>query len=133
MKVVPIDFGLVFGRDWGFSAKLAFTLTAQMVDVMGGHHSELFRDFVQRATQAYLAVRRHHVLIASLALLSVCGRLSCVQSVEDLDYLYGVLCPSASEQQAAAAFSSLLYSVSKKVYHSWNDAGHLVYQAVMRK
>lgn len=60
--VIHIDFGFFFlsspGKNAGFESA-PFKLTREMVEVMDGPHSRLFRNFRELCIKTYIALRRH--------------------------------------------------------------------------
>ena len=111
-KVFHIDFGMILGKDYGVAATLPFTLTQQMLEVIGGKEGDNWHRLVSVATRAFLAVRRHHVLITSLVMIIVGGKLPSCQKIEDVKHLRDAFCIQMTEKQASEHFKKLMHRVS---------------------
>jgi hypothetical protein len=114
-KVFHIDFGMILGKDYGVAATIPFTLTQQMLEVIsfyfrfiilflfffqviGGKEGKMFDGFVKTATNAFIEIRRHHVLLTSITMLCVAGKLPSCQKIEDVKHLRDALCVHLSEK-----------------------------------
>ncbi|DBA02906.1 TPA: hypothetical protein N0F65_005933 [Lagenidium giganteum] len=79
--IVHIDFGFFLGRAPGgsFSFETApFKLTAEMVDTLGGRHSDNFKYFSNMCVRGALAARKHAETIYTLVeVMSLHSKLPC--------------------------------------------------------
>ncbi len=132
-KVFHIDFGMILGKDYGVAATIPFTLTQQMLDVVGGKDSDGFRRFVTLCTNAFLAVRKHHVLFTTFAMLAVGGKLPSCKSIEDVQHLYRAFMPTLSEADALETFKGLINTVTESLAPQLNDAMHSFFMKYISK
>ena len=70
-KLFHIDFGYILGRDPKPMPPPPMKLTREMVEVMGGTSSDLYREFLNLSHTAFLHLRRHSNLILNLFSLMV--------------------------------------------------------------
>jgi hypothetical protein len=131
--VFHIDFGMILDKDYGVAATIPFTLTQQMLDVIGGKDSDMFRKFVNLCTNAFMAVRQHHVLFTTFAMLAVGGKLPSCKSIEDVQHLYKAFMPTLSEADAMEKFKSLIFSVTESLAPQLNDAMHSFFMKYISK
>ena len=87
--IFHIDFGMIFGHDYGVAASLPFTLHEQMVYVFGGKESKLFKEFVDLTVEAYSLVRKFHHPITATILMCASGRLKNLKEIYDIEYVHG--------------------------------------------
>jgi phosphatidylinositol 4-kinase B len=78
---VHIDFGFVLSQAPGGSFSLEsapFKLTNEMVEVMGGPHSDYFERFIRAFTAGFLALRDNsEAIMSSLNILAIDSTLPC--------------------------------------------------------
>lgn len=125
--IFHIDFGLILGKDYGIAATVPFTLTYQMVDFMGGKESASFRRFVDVATAAFLACRRHHSLLTALCMVAVFSGMPHCSKLEDVRHLRDALSPKIPSEEAGEMFQQLINTVLGTKAALINDALHNYY------
>jgi len=64
-SLLHIDFGYLLARTIKFE-KAPFKLTEEMIEVMGGEKSKLFKKYVELLVQGFLAIRVHYEKILML-------------------------------------------------------------------
>ena len=70
-QLFHIDFGYIFNQEPPAKLTTPIRFTIEMVQAMGGVHSEGFREFCRYCTLAYNLLRKHTSLIMNLLALMV--------------------------------------------------------------
>ncbi|ETO12921.1 phosphatidylinositol 4 kinase-like protein [Reticulomyxa filosa] len=120
--LIHIDFGFLFdispGKNIGFE-RAGFKINREMVELIGGIQSPLFRWFTELCINGYLAVRDHMDEILALVYLSAQSNLPCF-TPQTLDRLKARFLPNKSTVEAAQHMKELVISS----YQSWTTGGY---------
>lgn len=111
-RIVHIDFGFMLSNSPGMInfEKAAFKLSREMVDVMGGQQSELYKDFERWAIDGYMEARAHRRQIMMVVEIAMAGQpdLPCFSGRNILEELEDRFKPEMSRSQAAVHFKGLI-------------------------
>lgn len=118
-RIVHIDFGFMLSNSPGMInfEKAAFKLSREMVEVLGGQQTELYRDFERWAIEGYMEARAHARQILMVVEIAFVGQpdLACFSGRNVLEDLEDRFKPNLSKTQAAAHFKGLI----AEAYDSW--------------
>lgn len=122
--VIHIDFGFILGispgHNMGFEAA-PFKLSKEMVDVMGGPQSEVFKQFIILAIQCFLAAREVVEPIMAMACAFADSDLPCFQFRDAvLERLYSKFVPHMTEQEAGVHMGKLV----RKSMSDWTASAY---------
>ena len=125
-----IDFGHILGH---FKKKLGvkrerapLIFTPQMAHVLGGLGSEMYTLFQNRAVQAFLILRRHASLFATVLSMSLCCDLPEVQTVDDVNWVRDHLHLDLSDPDASSFFLNLIEESLHTVSTQLMDMIHII-------
>jgi len=111
-RIVHIDFGFMLTNSPGMInfEKAAFKLSREMVDVMGGQQSKLYKDFVGWSVAGFLEARAHARQILMLVEITLAGQpdLPCFEGRNVLEDLQDRFKLNMSRAQAAEQFRGLV-------------------------
>lgn len=115
-SLMHIDFGFIFdispGRDMRFESA-AFKLTMEMVELMGGTESQLYRWFQEITVRAFLLVRDDWRSVCALPLLMFDSTLACFKpkSLQNLQSRFFI---DVDEKTAAERMTALVLDSCNK-------------------
>jgi hypothetical protein len=117
-----IDFGHFLGNQKKFMGvnreRAPFVLTPDFEYVMGKRGSDLFKRFEETALEAYMVIRRNANLFINLFSMMKCTGIPELRSVEDIEYLRGVLFLGRTEDEAKEHFKSQIQSCLKLAWRT---------------
>ena len=129
-KMFHIDFGHFLGN---FKKKLGikrerapFVFTPAMAAVLGGEDGDLFKHFIELATEAFKILRQNFTLLVALfSLMRSCG-IPELQSNEDIKWVQEALMIEQDDATAEKKFHDLIYSCLNTRTTQMNDAVHML-------
>jgi len=133
--LIHIDFGFLLGispaKNMGFEVA-SFKLTGEMVELLGGDSSELYRWFVTMAVRGFLAARQ--VMTPILAIISsfADSGLPCfLHKANNLNSLRSRFVPDLTSSEAGAFMSSVVSSsrssITTRLYDGIQKAQNGIY------
>ena len=128
-----IDFGHILGH---FKYKLGikrersvFVFTPQMAHVLGTTEGGAFRDFCDYGRAAYNVLRRNGDLLITLFSLMVACGIPELSTIEEVNWMRRVLRFGATEEEAAAAWDTLVNDCLNTKTTQINDVFHMLKHA----
>jgi hypothetical protein len=104
-----------------------FTLTGQMVEVLGGEDSATFAAWKDRVTAAFMALRPYRFVVVSLAMAALGARLPHVNRVSDVRVVNDSLLPGLVATEAERVFRDLIAKALASKRALVNDSLHTFY------